>query len=534
MGAAEFSSARLENQTPDEGVHLVAGYGILREGRFSLNAENPPFAKTLSAIPLLWLDPELPHGEGWQDDNNVTIAGPFLYRNRVSADRILFWGRQPMMVLSLVFGLGLAWWTRYRFGPVAALVALILYCFDPNFIAHSRYATSDTTGAFFYFAAAVAWAEYLLSRRFGWLVAAGVLSAVGICAKFNLLMLLPLFAGLAIWMGSFRKFAVYLGIVVATVWAIYGFELRTIASDEPIARFLRLSSAEVRASKVLPPFAVAMLDPATSTGAFVHNCAQNAPIPAYSFFKGIYRLANHSYWGHPAYLLGQVGTHGWWYYFLVAFLVKTPDGLMVLLVLAGLRYKRSTSGGRLLLPMLLVTATAYFVVAMTSSINIGHRHILPVYPFLFVFIGAVAAGSRGWWRRGMVFAVLLVVVESAAIHPHYLAYFNLASGGSGNGARYLVDSNLDWGQDALKLKAYMRERNITSMPLRYFGSADLDYYGIKWEPLEDAVRSGRQGRVAISATALEMDPDLAGFRKCRPVDRVGYSIYVFEVRAAGL
>jgi len=69
----------------------VAGYWILREGRFSLNAENPPFAKTLSAIPLLWLNPELPHGEGWRDDNNVTIAGPFLYRNRVSADRILFW-----------------------------------------------------------------------------------------------------------------------------------------------------------------------------------------------------------------------------------------------------------------------------------------------------------------------------------------------------------------------------------------------------------------------------------------------------------
>jgi hypothetical protein len=91
MGVAEVSSARLENQTPDEGVHLVAGYWILREGRFSLNAENPPFAKTLSAIPLLWLNPELPHGEGWRDDNNVTIAGPFLYRNRVSADRILFW-----------------------------------------------------------------------------------------------------------------------------------------------------------------------------------------------------------------------------------------------------------------------------------------------------------------------------------------------------------------------------------------------------------------------------------------------------------
>ena len=133
----------------------------------------------------------------------------------------------------------------------------------------------------------------------------------------------------------------------------------------------------------------------------------------------------------------------------------------------------------------------------------------------------------------MAVCVLLLAAEAAAIHPHYLAYFNLASGGSRNGTRYLLDSNLDWGQDALKLRAYMRERNIASMPLRYFGSADLDYYGIERESLEDAVRSGRQGRVAISATALEMDLDLANFRKCRPVDRVGYSIYVFELNSAG-
>ena len=542
MATAQFTSEWLEVQTADEAVHLVAGYSILRQGRFSLNAEVPPVAKTLSAVPLLWLNPDLPDvpSGSWLDENTVSISLPFLYRNRVGADRLLFWGRLPIILLTPIFGIALAAWTRSRFGDIAALVALGLYCFDPNIIAHSRYVTSDSTAAYFYFLAAIAWGEFLVRRRYGWLVAAALFSGLGICAKFNLLLLPPLFLGLSLWYARkqririlVRDFVVYTSIVVVTIWALYGFETRTIASDEPIARFLRLSSTQIRANRLLPPPVIAVIDPVTALGAGVHWIAKNVPIPAYSFLKGIYRLINHSYWGHPGYLLGRVSNDGWWYYFPVGFLVKTPSGLLLLVVLASLVLRRFAHSEGYPLALLLIPAAAYFLVATTSSIDIGIRHILPVYLFLFVWIGVSFSRFRGGWRVLAEIGIFLVVAESMAIYPHYLAFFNTVSGGSRNGPRYLVDSNIDWGQDVLKLKEYMAKNGLPSIALHYFGSADLGYYQIAYQPLEDAIRGGRRCRAAISATALEMNPQFAALRKCEPLERVGYSIYIYELNSPG-
>jgi hypothetical protein len=540
MAAAQFASERLEVQTADEAEHLVAGYSILRAGRFSLNAENPPVAKSLSALPLLWLNPDLPPepADNWRDENAVSISQPFLYCNRVDADRLLFWGRLPIILMTLLFGIALAAWTRSRFGDIAALVALGLYCFDPNIIAHSRYVTSDSIAAYLYFLAAIAWGEYLMRRRYAWLAAAALFSGLGIGTKFNLLLLPALLLGLSLWYARkqglrtvVKEFAVYCSIIAVTVWAVYGFEMRTIASDEPVARFLRLSSSQIRTNALLPPAAIALLDPATTTGAGVHWIAQRVPIPAYSLLKGLYRLANHSYWGHPAYLLGRVSSQGWWYYFPVGFLVKTPTGLILLVVLASLGFRRFAPSEGYPLGLLLIPPAVYFAVAMTSSIDIGIRHILPVYLFLFVWAGVAFSRFRGLWRVLAGIGILLVAVESMAVYPHYLAFFNTISGGSRNGPRYLVDSNIDWGQDVLKLKTYMGANGLPSIALEYFGSADLGYYQVAYEPLEVAIRAGRRCRAAISATALEMNPRFAALRKCQPIERVGYSIYIYELNS---
>ncbi len=526
MAAAQTGSAVQESQTGDEAVHLVSGYSILRQGRFSLNAENPPVSKVLSALPLLWLDPDLPRDAGdWQDENTVAISRPFLYRNRLPAGRILFWGRLPTILLTLAFGAALAVWTRYRFGDGAALVALALFCFDPNFIAHARYVTSDVAGACFFFLGCAAWAEYLLRRRLAWAITASLATSIGIGTKFNLLLLPVVLVAMTLARHKarplpWRAFALYLVLIPPALWAIYGFELRTVASDAPVGRFLNLSSQELRASTTLPRPAIALLDPAKPAGAAIHWAGANVPVPAYSFFKGIYRLYNHTYWGHAAYLLGRVSQNGWWWYFPLAFLVKSPAGLLALLLLAAIWGHRN---------FLLLPPAIYFAVAAFSHIDIGLRHILPVYPFLFVAIGIAVSGLRGPKLAAALVALAAVAAESAAIYPNYLAFFNVLSGGPRNGATYLVDSNLDWGQSALMLKKYMDAHGLQRIPLRYFGSADLEYYGIASDPLEDAIRTQYRGPAAISATALEMDPRFAFLRRCRPVDRVGYSIYVYEL-----
>lgn len=542
MALAQITSARQEVQTPDEGVHLVSGYSILRQGRFSLNAENPPVGKVLSAVPLLWLNPDLPREatDSWQEENTVAISVPFLYRNRLPADRILFWGRVPAMLIALAFGVALATWTQYRFGWTAALVALALFCFDPNIIAHSRYVTSDIYAAFFYFLAAIAWGEYLVRRRPVLLAAAAVLSGAGVCAKFNLLILPVLFLAMSLWYSRFRQkscagrilrdFSVYLLIMGIAVWAIYGFETRTIASDRPAARFLSLDSAALHTSHVLPAPAILLLDPDTHTGTAIHWIAAHVPIPAYSFFKGIYRLFNHFYWGHRSYLLGNVSEHGWWYYFPIAFLVKTPTGTILLLILTLSAWGRMKTG-EYPLGLLLIPPIFYFAVSMNGSINIGLRHILPVYAFSFVCIGIAVSQVRGVRRVMATAALLLVICESVLIYPHYLAFFNTLAGGSRNGPKYLLDSNIDWGQDALKLKRYMAEQHLTSIPLQYFGSANLSYYGISSQPLDDAIRSGKRCRAALSVTEWQSHPQFLWLKNCDPLARVGYSIYVYDLNS---
>lgn len=541
MGTLEVSSAREEVQTADEAVHLVSGYSILRQGRLSLNAENPPVSKTVEALPLLALNPELPRDSSakWQDENSVAISRPFLYRNRFPADEILFWGRIPTMLLTLAFGTALAAWTRFRFGWKAALIALALYCFDPNFIAHGRYVTSDVYGACFFFLGAIAWGELLQTNRMPWAIAASLLTAIGICTKFNLLLLPLVIIGMTL-LGRrklkyfpWRALTSYLLLIPPAIWAIYGFELRTVASDRPAARFLNLNSAQLAASPVLPRPAVALLDPARQPGAAIHWMATRVPIPAYSFFKGLYRLYNHDYWGHTAYLLGRVSDKGWWWYFPLAFLVKTPTGTLLLLILAAIAGRGVWRGIGYPAAFLLGPPAIYFAAAMAGRIDIGIRHILPIYPFLFVLIAVVAANVRGLKLTLATVALSLAVMEPAFLYPDYLAFFNWPSGGPAHGATYLVDSNLDWGQDVLKLKRYLEDHRLQSIGLRYFGSADLDYYGIRREPLEDVLRSPTPRLGAISATALEMDPAFARLRRCTPIERVGWSIYIYNAGAGG-
>jgi hypothetical protein len=142
-----------------------------------------------------------------------------------------------------------------------------------------------------------------------------------------------------------------------------------------------------------------------------------------------------------------------------------------------------------------------------------------------------------------------LVWSAIAIHPHYLSYFNALAGGPANGYRVLVDSNLDWGQDLLRLQAWMAEHEVAQLKLSWFGTADPAYYGVAYEPLPGLPRhfdlwwrvpfntaAPEPGIYAISATNLweiplrpEEKTVFAWFRAREPDHRVGYSILIFEV-----
>jgi hypothetical protein len=248
----------------------------------------------------------------------------------------------------------------------------------------------------------------------------------------------------------------------------------------------------------------------------------------------------------PAFLLGEVSDEGWWYYFPVTFALKTPIPLLILVVAAAvLAIRGRASPGD---PYLWLPPVLYMLLVMTRSLNIGHRHLLPIYPYLFVLAARAAALGLANARLAVrtLCAALLIWygVGTLCMHPHYLAYFNEIAGGPRNGYRWLVDSNLDWGQDLKGLKAWMDDHHVAEIKLSYFGTADPDYYGIRCQRLPGRLRPPRLASriqagdwVAISATNLQavyLQGDarrlMERFREEPAADQVGYSILLYQAR----
>ena len=457
-----------ESQTWDEGIHLAAGYRYLTTGDSSFSPEHPPLGRALNALPLLALDLSL-------DPNSLTPPVPqagfrFVFRNSASPRLILNFGRSVTVALTLAFAAWLALWTHRRFGPAAALIALALFCFDPNIIAHGRYVTTDLIAAALIFLACTLWLD---SRH----LAAGLALGAALASKNSALFLIPVFIAAGLILRRGRALLITFAAAAATLLLVYTPEL-------------------VRGN--------------------------------WWYVTGIRQLLEQNSVGEPAYLLGQISQHGWWYYFPVAFLVKTPAGLLLAAAASALLVWRLREHRRWAMALAAI-ATAYMTLCMFSGITIGHRHLLPIYPFLFVLAGIVLSH----YRKLAVALVLLVAVESLAVFPHYLAFFNWPSGGPRAGPKYLVDSNLDWGQDAGRLGQYLSRNRIGRVCLSYFGNADLLYHGVEYTRVparpEDA-----DCVVAISATPLHGlyvgRETYAWLRARKPTATIGHSIYLYDLR----
>lgn len=520
-----------ENNTADEAIHLMAGYSYLRDGAFGINAEHPPLAKLLCALPALFLNPQLPAGYRNWETREGEPARRFLFENRVPAEVLLNSARAVTVALSLLLGLTIALWTRGRFGKGSALLALTLYCFDPNFIAHGRYVTTDVMASLTFFLACIAWNHYLDRPSRGGLIMAGVAMGVAFVSKFSLLILPVVFVMMYVVKlrpFTWRRLAASLGITfllgAAVIYIAYAGEWTVPIHDPITAYYFDKTSEQLRADATVPRSVLPFVDPVTRKGRCVQWAVRHVPVPAFSYFKGLYRLYNHNHVGHAAYLLGKYSLFGWWFYFPVACLVKSPVALVALTALALAAFLRIRTNFWILIP-----AIIYFLFSIESSINIGLRHILPVFPFLFIFT-AVMAKWACWMRHAVIVLVLVLVVETSAAYPNYLSFFNVAAGGSSNGPRYLADSNIDWGQDLEKLKVYMGQNAIPTVCLSYFGSADPVYYKLPHRDLPSFPPPGGCSVAAVSVNKLlSSDGRMKGFLGCKPRARVGYSIYLYDV-----
>lgn len=527
---------RQSSATFDEPAHLVAGYSYWATGDFRLNPEHPPLAKLVAAAPLLPLRPRFDtDDEVWRLRRQWEMARRFLYRWN-DADRLLFRARLACALWGLVLTVLVHAWARRLFGDGAALLSLGLCATLPDVIAHGGLVTTDVPLAAAFLATVMAAHAAARDPRPVRGLVLGLALGVALAVKFSALLLLPILAALLVVVAAARpETRRELGLVTLTatltawlvLWAAYGFHMR-LTPDDAVR-------AEVDWSEVQPasPVVPALL-----------NATRALRVVPEAWTYGCLRFLRHAE-GRPSFLNGEVSGEGFRSFFPWSFALKTPLPLLVLLVVAGFAARRAPLD-RLDAWFLWLPAAVYAAVSVGAALNIGHRHLLPVYPFLLIAAGRVAQGVTLRSSRGMAAAGLAAasLASTLAAHPHELAYFNEAAGGPRRGYRHLVDSSLDWGQDMARLGEWCRANGVTRLKLAYFGTADPAHHGVPAELLPGQmlprpaawVREVRRGDVvAVSATLLQglyVEPEdrelFARLRAETPVARVGASIFVYR------
>lgn len=487
------STHRVFSQTFDENIHIAAGYERLTSGRI-MDPEHPPLARVLFALPFRTFPmPSAGEWEWYRRGNELIGHGGDYVRNLAHA-------RLGNLVFVLAGLFGVTWWGWLLFGRSAAVCALILFASLPPVLAHGGLATTDMAGAAALPCAAAA--LHMLLERVTWSRAfllaiatgLGLLTKMSFVPFFGMTVIVMLIARRRL---PLRHLAASFVVAAFIVWAAYSFTIGTMAHAD--------AGAAPAATRVFGSPRLASIT-----------------LPAPMYWVGLLLLEQHDIFGHEAYLLGHVSTRGWWYYFPIAFAVKTPLPFLIVAACAAVLAIRRRQHAELI-----VIAAGILAISMTSHINIGVRHILPMYAPLAVLGGWIVTE----WRRITAPLAIWLVIGSAIAHPDYLPWMNVLAGR--DPSRVLADSNYDWGQDLLRLARECRKRNIHQLGATLFTTADTSMFGMP-QRHEIAWHDPETGWIAISATQLRVarakDPNaFSWLLRSGPYETIGKTIRLYFV-----
>jgi 4-amino-4-deoxy-L-arabinose transferase-like glycosyltransferase len=372
-------------------------------------------------------------------------------------------------------------------------------------------------------------------------VASGVCLGLALSTKFSALVLLPILLIHTLirrwqvpgeWPARkiLRSILAASSIAFAVIWALYRFDVGTVSSAGLVDKAAKIEALS-KLGRALPLVKGPLL-----------ALANTVPVPAPQFFRGIVAIGHMHMVGRETYVLGKASSRPPWYYSPVALAVKTPASIIGLVVAASIlfwRRRRNSWRAAPFVPIVLITSPLlYLSITSVVGINSGIRSLLPAYAFVFIAIAAVLVKEirAGWVGRAIAAAGLLgLLVESVLIYPHHLSFFNALVGGPSNGPKYLLDSNIDWGQDLKYLRAYTNAQGGRNLCLSYYGNADPGYYGISYQPVpRQSDLSGVSCIVAVSVTNLyNPDGPFGWLRAIAPKARIGNTIYVYDLGGAG-
>jgi Dolichyl-phosphate-mannose-protein mannosyltransferase len=475
-----------ESTTSDEIVHVTGGYSYWAFDDYRLQPENGNLPQRWAALPA-WLRgarfPSLDQAY-WRVSDAWVMGHEFFYETGEDHFPMLMWARAMIALLSVATGALVFRWSMGLFGTRGAFVSLAFFAFSPSFLAHGGYATSDVCMSLFMLASVGAWWRHLNAPGPGPFALSALMFGLACVSKFSAVLLLPILGVCAVVHCAThpgRARAVLLSglghaaAAAAVIWAFYGFRYSAFNPALPAADQFIESWPEMYAHTGW-------------AGRVIHLLAGIHALPEAFLYGAAYVVQTSQVRG--AFLNGQYSITGWPTFFVWVFILKSTLAFLLALAVSlwlaiGPAFRAQAAGGRLrtLLPLtpLLALLAVYWAFSITSHLNIGERHLLPVYPAMFILTGALG----DWLRRPLRMRALVVaglvgwhVAESVAIAPHYLAYFNELAGGPAEGHRHLVDSSLDWGQDLPGLKAWLdvHRRPGEDAYLAYFGTGDPRYY----------------------------------------------------------
>jgi hypothetical protein len=552
-----------ENPTVDEVVHLPAGITYWQKGTFRLYPHNPPLVKLVAALPVLAMSPALPYGEdSWRVDppNKAAFAHEFMRDNAENYFALFARARLLMPVFSVVGGLVVFIWSKSLYGPAGGLLSLVLWALCPNILAHTRLVTTDLGATSFGALATFLFWRYLKRPTWRRAVAAGILLGLAQLTKFSLLVLYGLWPVLAVFRlatsGDWRRLALPMTLHALLVLALSVLVIDVGYAFEGVG--IPLGDYEFTCQTLTRPVPPGVQRPRHHDplldGAYHYRINRfrgtwlgrlPVPLPRYYLLGFDYQkieaegipnrfflfheggeaqvreagAAAGELMGYPVYLDGELRQSSWWYYYLLTLVYKVPEGTWVL-VLASLAVlalsPRSRASRFDEFAVLAVPAFVLFVMSVFTNINLGLRYVLPIFPYVYVSVGKLAPWALGLptaaARRAagaFIGACLAATATSTAlIHPHYLAYFNAVSGGPDRGAEHLIDSNIDWGQDLVNLRDWLRQNAPGErVGLAYFGQIHPKIFDARGEGFAWYLPPPTPGTMRVLPARLQADPE---------------------------
>ncbi|OGS20198.1 MAG: hypothetical protein A2252_11145 [Elusimicrobia bacterium RIFOXYA2_FULL_39_19] len=443
-----LDSIRKNSPTYDEPLHQAAGYSYWKTGKYYLNIyDHPPVGEMAGAVPLLFMNPSLPvQHPSWQNYDQYSFADIFLYKNTVDPEKMLNSGRVVILFVTCLLGFVVFLWARTLYGELSALGVLLLYVFSSNILAHGTLVTTDMVFIFFLFLGTYLFWKWLNKPTALNAVYCALATGLAFCSKYsagiillNYLLILIIYPGKKDYGRIFKHLLIFASVTFAVMLVVYRFDQINL------------------------------------------------------FFEGIKYLSKQMARGRSSFLFGMYETNGWKYYFLATFLIKTPVPLIILLILSAFFYKKYSKEQ---FAVLLVPVIVYFTVASFSKVQIGLRHILPIFPFLFVWSGNVIKQllpvsrlkitGQKFSKIKLLFLLHLLgwyVYSFFTAQPFPISYFNEFAGGPKNGYQCLTDSNVDWGNGLKAMGKWCKANKVEALYFCYFGVGDPQYYGINYVPV---------------------------------------------------